>query len=67
MAGDRTPTQVAQAVLQPGVVVVESTWHFEKGEPVKSLTVFSVADEPLFDSLLSLPVVQVPLFSAGHY
>ena len=67
MSGRRTPEQVVEAVAQPGTVVTRTTWRFGAAPPVETYTVFSAAGEPLFDTLLSLPVIPGPLLDPKHF
>ena len=59
--------QVVEAVLQPGSVVTRTTWRFGAAKAVETYTVFSPAGEPLFDTLLSLPVIPGPLLNPKHF
>lgn len=67
MGRDRTPADVVGATVAPGNSLVEVAWHFGSSPPVKSYTVFSAQRQPVFDTILSLPVVQGPLLSPGHF
>jgi hypothetical protein len=67
MAGNRTPSQVVQALLAPGSVVVHATWRFTEGDPVDTYAVFSANREPLFDTLLSMPFIHIPDFAGDHF
>ncbi len=66
MSGERTPAQVAESVVTVGAVLVRVTWHFAGSNAMKSYAVFSADGAPLFDSLLSMPVVPVNLLRFGH-
>jgi hypothetical protein len=67
MARDRTPRQVVEERVVPGHTIVEVTWTFGSAQPVKSYTILGDQGRPLFDTLLSLPVLQGPLFEAPHF
>jgi hypothetical protein len=67
MEGGRTPSQVVQAVLAPGSVVVHATWRFDEGKPVDTYTIFSSNREPLFDTLLSMPWLDISDFLGDHF
>jgi hypothetical protein len=72
MAGGRTPAAVVRALVVPGNVVVPVSWSFapeggEAGEPVRSLMIFAPGGEPLFDTLLSLPIVPGALLATEHF
>ena len=67
MQGGRTPGEVVQSVLTPGNVIVHAEWRFEDGEPVDTYAVFSADRQPLFDTLLSMPVVDIPMFPGDHF
>lgn len=62
----RSPEEALRRVVTPGAVVVQSTWHFAGAEPVRSYAVFSPAGVPQFETLLSMPALQGPVFSVGH-
>jgi hypothetical protein len=74
MTGERTPAALVRALVIPGNVVVPVSWSFapEGGEagpgaPVRSLMIFAPGGEPLFDTLLSLPVVPGDLLATEHF
>jgi hypothetical protein len=67
MAGGRTPLGVLQSALAPGNVVVPVTWTFAGSPPIKSFTIFSPGGEPLFDTLIAMPIVPGPLFNPRHF
>jgi hypothetical protein len=67
MAGRRTPLKVLEDVLAPGNVVLLVKWHFSTGKPVESFAIFSAGGEPIFDTLLAMPVVNAPVFDSDHF
>ncbi|MBI2303007.1 MAG: hypothetical protein HYU66_29215 [Armatimonadetes bacterium] len=67
MAGDRSPEQVVRQVATPGRTILEATWSFAGCEPIHSFAVLDTDGEPLFDTLLSLPVVPGPILTPGHF
>ena len=68
MAGGRTPSKVLEDILaSSGNVVLLVKWHFSGGEPVESFTIFSAGGEPLFDTLLAMPVINAPVFDSDHF
>ncbi len=67
MAGDRTAEQVVRQLVTPGRAVIEVTWSFTGVEPVQTYAIVDTDGEPLFDTLLSLPVVPGPIFTPGHF
>lgn len=66
MAGNRSPEDVAKQVAAAGNIVVEVSWHFAGTAPMMSYAVFTPAGDPLFDTMLSLPLLKGPIFSVGH-
>jgi hypothetical protein len=67
MSRDRTPRQVVEERVVAGHTIVEVTWRFGSAPPVKSYTILSDGGQPLFDTLLSMPVVQGPAFERPHF
>ncbi|MGH2621722.1 MAG: hypothetical protein ACRDHG_14305 [Anaerolineales bacterium] len=67
MAGGRTPLQIVQSVVVPGNVVVPVSWTFAGSAPITSFTIFAPSGEPLFDTLIAMPIVPGPLLSPGHF
>jgi hypothetical protein len=67
MAGGRTPSKVLEDLLVPGKVILRVDWHFSTGKPVQSYTIFSADGEPLFDTLLAMPVINAPVFDSDHF
>jgi hypothetical protein len=66
MAEERTPSEVVELLLTPGVTVVESMWEFRGARPVRSYTIFKPDGRPVFDTLMSMPVIEGPLLDPGH-
>jgi hypothetical protein len=67
MAGGRTPAQVVQSVLAPGNIAVPVTWTFAGSAPIQSFTIFAPSGEPLFDTLIAMPIMPGPLLSPRHF
>ena len=67
MGGGRSAAEVVRQAVTPGCVVVQVSWDFGGPAPVKSTAVFGADGTPLFDTLLSMPVIQGPIFSPSHY
>jgi hypothetical protein len=67
MSRDRTPQQVVAEKVAAGGTVVEVTWTFGSAPPVKSYTILSPQGRPLFDTLISMPVIVGPVFHARHF
>jgi hypothetical protein len=67
MAGGRSPRAEVASVVTPGRVVVPVTWTFKGSAPVSSYAVMSGTGAPVFDTLLSLPMVPGALFRAKHF
>jgi hypothetical protein len=57
---------VRECVLA-GHKIVEATWRFGSAEPVQSYTILGARGQPLFDSLLSMPVIHGPVFETVHF
>ena len=67
MAGEASPETIPTTILEPGCVVVDVTWRMGSAPPVRSLAVFSPEGQPLFDTLISLPLLKLPVFDVDHY
>lgn len=67
MSRDRTPEQVVRECVLAGHTIVEATWHFGSAGMVKSYSILGARGQPLFDTLLSMPVVHGPVFEAAHF
>jgi len=67
MSRDRSPEQVVREKTAAGLTVVEVTWTFGAAPPVKSYTILSAEKRPLFDTLLSMPVLTGPVFEGRHF
>jgi hypothetical protein len=65
MRGDRAPADVARALVAPGNRVVETTWRFAGSEPVKTVGIYGPDGRLLFDTLMSMPVIEIPVVR-GH-
>ena len=67
MSRNRTPKQLVEGHVAPGHTIVEVTWRFADSAPVKSYTLLNAQGRPLFDTLVSMPVVLGPVFRMGHF
>ena len=67
MGKGRTPEQVLDQALASGSRVVQSTWRFASQKPVTSYAIFNLNHEILFDTLLSFPVIRIPVFEVRHF
>lgn len=63
MGGQRTPEQVVKDVVAPGRTIVTVRWSL--GGEFPSFAVFD-GQTILFDTLLSMPVINAPIFSVPH-
>lgn len=63
MGGKRTPEQVVRDVVAPGRTIVTVRWSL--GADFPSFAVFD-GNTILFDTLLSMPVINKPIFSVPH-
>lgn len=67
MSRNRTPLQVVEEKVADGHTIVEVTWTFGAAPPVKSYTILGPKGRPLFDTLLSMPVITGPVLEAPHF
>jgi hypothetical protein len=67
MAGGRALSDVLRDVLVRGNLVLSVDWYFSAGKPAESYAVFSPGGEPLFDTLLAMPVIDAPVFDSDHF